>query len=165
MRKPRYFLLVLCIALSLVGCGERRIETEEEMIAVISRELDVNVTVQKTGKIALEDVVLVTYITGNEYQAHTYGYAEFEKQKNNYKFLRTYSMMERGMDLRSAIYHDSYLFVINNEHCMSLRISRENGEEEVIAVDNIPFVYYFEDALNSNFEYQFLNKDGEEIRP
>ena len=51
MRKPSYFLLVLCIALSLVGCGERRIETEEEMIAVISRELDVNVTVKKLARL------------------------------------------------------------------------------------------------------------------
>lgn len=163
MRKPRYFLLVLCIALSLVGCGERRVETEEEMLAVISRELDVNVTVQNTGMIDLEDVVLVTYMTGNEDQAHTYGYAEFEKQKSNYEFLRIYSMMERGMDLRSAMYRDSYLFVINNEHCTSLKISRENGKVDVISVDKIPFIYYFEDALDSNFEYQFLNQDGEEI--
>ena len=135
------------------------------MLLLITRELDLNVTVEKIGLIDLEDVVLVAYMTGNENQAHTYGYAEFKKQKTDYKFLRTYSMMERGVDLRSAIYDDAYLFVINNEKCMSLRLRRENGKVEVIAVDKIPFVYSFEKALDSIVEYQYLNKDGEEIRP
>lgn len=161
----RYLLLILCIALSLAGCSEKTIKTEEDMLGVITKELDLNVTVQKTGMIDLKDAVLVTYMTGNEDQENSYGYAEFEKQKTNYKFLRTYSMMERGMDLWSAIYNDSYLFVINNENCKSLQISRENGKVNIIAVDKIPFVYYFENALDSISEYQFLNKDGEEIPP
>jgi len=55
--------------------------------------------------------------------------------------------------------------VINNENCKSLQISRENGKVNIIAVDKIPFVYYFENALDSISEYQFLNKDGEEISP
>jgi len=95
----RYLLLILCIALSLAGCSEKTIKTEEDMLGVITKELDLNVTVQKTGMIDLKDAVLVTYMTGNEDQENSYGYAEFEKQKTNYKFLRTYSMMERGMDL------------------------------------------------------------------
>lgn len=163
MRKLLYLLLVLCLTASLVGCSERKANTEEEMLGIITEELDLDVSVQKIDTIDLEEVVLVCYMTGNEYQAHTYGYAEFEKQKGNYKFLRTYSMMERGMDLRSAIHNDSYLFVINNENCKNLRIRFKNGEEELITVDKIPFVYYLEKALNFNFEYNFLDKNGEEI--
>jgi len=153
------------LTISLVGCGERAVETEEDILAIITRELDLNITVQKIGIIDLDDVVLVSYMTGNEYQEHTYGYAEFEKQNNKYKFIHIYPMMERGMDLQSAIYNGSYLFVVNNDNCKSLRISRVNGKANSIIVDKIPFIYYLENALNSNFEYQFLDKDGTEISP
>lgn len=165
MRKLRCLLFLLCLTVSLVGCGERPVETEEDLLAIITSELDLNITVQKIGIIDLDDVVLVSYMTGNENQEPAYGYAEFEKQKNNYKFMRIYPMMDRGMDLRSAIYNDSYLFVVNNETCKSLRISRVNGKANSIIVDKIPFIYYLENALNSNFEYQFLDKDDKEISP
>ncbi|MDF2479573.1 MAG: hypothetical protein K0S24_5056 [Sphingobacterium sp.] len=163
MRKILYLLFVFCLTISLVGCGERTAKTEEDILGIITKELDLDVSVQKIGTINLDDVVLVSYMTGNEYQAHTYGYAEFEKQKDNCKFLRTYSMMERGIDLRSALYNDSYLFVINNDNCKSIRISFKSGNEKLIIVDKIPFVYYLENALDSNFEYHFLNKYSEEI--
>lgn len=163
MKKLLYLLFVLCLTIFLVGCGGRIANTEEEMLEIVIEELDLEISVQKIGAIDLGEVVLACYMIGNEYQAHTYGYAEFKKLKNGYKFLRTYPMMKRGMDLRSALYKDSYLFVINNENCINLRISFENGEEKLIAVDKIPFVYYLEDALNHNFEYQFLDKNSEEI--
>jgi len=135
------------------------------MLEIITKELDLDVSVQIIDKIDLDEVVLFFYMTGNEYQAHTYGYAEFEKQKYNYKFLRTYSMIERGIDLRSALYNDAYLFVINNGNCKGLRINFENGKEELIPVDKIPFVHYMEDALISNFEYHFLDNNGKGIQP
>ncbi|HZX21050.1 MAG TPA: hypothetical protein VFF25_01540, partial [Clostridia bacterium] len=103
MRKLVYLLLVICLTISLVGCGGK-IANTEEMLGVITKELDSEISVQKIGAIDLDEVVLVCYMTGNEYQAHTYGYAEFEKFKNGYRFLRTYSMMKQGMDLRSALY-------------------------------------------------------------
>lgn len=127
------------------------------------QELDLDVSVQRIGIIDLYEAVLVPYMTGNENQAHIYGYAEFGKDKDNYKFIRTYTMMERGIDLNSAMYNDSYLFVINNQNCRNLWIGFESGQEESVTVDKIPFVYFLEDVLNSNFEYQFLDKNGEEI--
>lgn len=163
MRKLLYLLFVLCLTMSLVGCGGRTADTEEEMLGIITKELDLDVSAQIIDTIELDDVVLVCYMTGNEYQAHSYGYAEFEKQQIGYKFLRTYSTMERGMDLRSALYHDSYLFISNNEKSQNLRIRFKNGKEELIAVDKLPFVYYLKNA--SNFEYHFLDKNGEELWP
>lgn len=133
------------------------------MLEIITKELDLDVSIQRIGTIDLDEVVLVSYMTGNEYQAHNYGYAEFEKHKDNYKLIQTYSMMERGMDLNSAMYNDSYLFVINNENCKSLWIGYESGKEESIVVDKIPFVYFLENTSNSNFEYRFLDKNSEEI--
>lgn len=163
MRKLLYLLFVLSITMSLVGCGGRTANTEEQMLGIITKELDLDVSIQIIDTIELDDVVLVCYMTGNKYQAHSYGYAELEKRQNSYEFLRNYSMMERGMDLRSASYHDSYLFISNNEKSRSLRIRFQNGKEELIAVDKIPFVYYLENA--SNFEYHFLDKNGEELSP
>ncbi|MDX9803179.1 MAG: hypothetical protein RBS96_04040 [Dehalococcoidales bacterium] len=165
MRKLLYLGFVVCLVLSLIGCGGRTVDNEEEMLEIITTELDSDVSVQKIGTIDLDDVVLVCYMTGNNYQEHTYGYAEFEKQNDNYKFLRTNSMWERGMNLGSALYNGSYLFVINNENCTNLRISLTNGNEELIAVDEIPFVFYLENAVNHNFEYHFLDINGKEIRP
>jgi hypothetical protein len=149
--------------MSLVGCGGRTANTEEEMLGIITKELDLDVSVQIIDTIELDDVALVCYMTGNEYQGHSYGYAEFKKQKNSYEFLHNYSTMERGMDLRSASYNNSYLFISNNEKSQNLRIRFQNGKEELIAVDKIPFVYYMENA--SNFEYHFLDKNGKELSP
>lgn len=163
MKKLLYLIFVLFLIVSLVGYSEKTAANEEEMLGIITKELDLDVSVQRIDTIDLDEVVLVSYMTGNEYQAHTYGYAEFEKHKDNYKFIRTYSMMERGMDLSSAMYNDSYLFVINNDNCRSLWIGFESGQEESITIDKIPFVYFLDDTLNSNFEYQFLDKNGEEI--
>lgn len=163
MRELLYLLFVISLTLVLVGCDGKTANTEEDMLGIITKELDVNVSAQVIDTIELDDVVLVCYMTGNEYQAHSYGYAEFEKQEDGYEFLRTYSTMERGMDLRSASYRDSYLFISNNEKSQSLRIRFENGKEKLIAVDKIPFVYYLENA--SNFEYHFLDKKGKELWP
>lgn len=66
MRKLRHLLLLLCLSISLVGCGERPVKTDVDMLDVITRELNLNVTVQKTGTIDLDEVVLISYMTGNE---------------------------------------------------------------------------------------------------
>jgi hypothetical protein len=163
MKKTLSLIFALLLIVSLVGCSEKIAVNDDDMLDIITKELDLDVSVKRIGTIDLDEVTLVSYMTGNEYQAYTYGYAEFEKHKDNYKFIRTYSMMKRGMDLNSAMYNDSYLFIINNENCKSLWISFESGQEELISVDKIPFVYFLENALNSNFEYQFLDKNDEEI--
>lgn len=163
MKKLLYLLFVLCFALTLVGCGVRTANSEEEILRIITQDLDLEVSVQIIDTIELDDVILVCYMTGNEYQALTYGYAEFKKQKNGFEFLRTYSMMDRGMDLRSARYNDSYLFISNNEKSQTLRIRFKDGKEEMISVDRIPFVYYLENAIN--IEYHFLDKGGKELYP
>ncbi|MGI1658814.1 MAG: hypothetical protein ACRKFN_07560 [Desulfitobacterium sp.] len=162
MKKFLPLVFIFCLTTSLVGCSGKTYNTGE-MLGVIAKELDLDVSVQLIDTIELDDVVLACYMTGNEYQAHTYGYAEFEKRQNGYKYLRTYSTMERGMDLRSAIYHGSYLFISNNMKSQNLRIQFENGKEKLIVIDKIPFVYYLENA--SNFEYHFLDKDGKELSP
>lgn len=163
MRKLLNVLFVLCFIISLIGCGIRTANSEEEILGIITQDLDLEVSVQIIDTIELDDVILVCYMTGNEYQSHSYGYAEFKKQKSGYEFLRTYSTMDRGLDLRSARYHDSYLFISNNENSQTLRIRFNDGKVEMIPIDKIPFIYYLENA--SNLEYHFLDKSSKELYP
>jgi len=170
MKRFICFLLVVTIFLPIIGCSQKRTASnDEEMLEIIVNNLNTDVIVQIIDTIELDTAILVCYMTGNEYQAHDYGYAEFVNQGNNYRFQRTYSTMDRGMDLRSALYNNSYLFISNNEKSTGLRICIEDGEEILIQIDAIPFVYFCENALkssnaHSSFEYNFLDKNGDELR-
>ena len=135
------------------------------MLEVIAKEIDTDEVVQIIDTIEVESAFLVCYMTGNEYQAHSYWYAEFAKQGNNYRFQRTYPMMNRGVDLCSANYMGSYLFISNNEKNTSLSIHTEGGDDILIQIDTIPFVYFWEDATAyGSFEYSFLDENDEELR-
>jgi hypothetical protein len=102
---------------------------------------------------------------GND-QGHTYRYAEFIKNENSYEFVRSYLTLNRGIDVCSAIYNDSYLFISNNYKNKSLRLRFKDGKEELIKIDKVPFIYFMEDAIFKNFSgYDFLDINGEEINP
>jgi hypothetical protein len=166
MKKLIYFLLIMLL-LSLFGCSERLTATSEnEMLEIIIRKLKSNDIVQIIDTIELDTAVLIVYMTG-EFQAHTYGYAEFTKQENNYKYWRISPMTQmttRSADLGYFMYTGgSYIFVSNNENNSSLRL-RFQGNEELIQIDEIPFVYFWESAPSA-FEYHFLDENANELSP
>ncbi len=165
MKRTLCFLLVFSLTIVLAGCGKKIANTEDEMLEIIIKELDLDIDINLIDIIDLNDRVLVCYMTGDEYQVHTYGYAEFKKDNNRYEFLNTHSTIERGVDLRSAQYLKSYFFIINNEKCQYLSIRIQDGREKMIKVDKIPFIYFFEDALNDNFEYLFLDENRDVLLP
>jgi len=162
VKKLFYTILVIVLSMSIVSCNEETVSTDKEIFDVITKELDTDIDVEIIGTIRLEGKLLVFYITGNEYQAHEYGYAEFDEKNDGYKFLRTYDMYERGMDLRSAPYKNAYLFVVNNEQCNNIQIL-QNGSKFMVEVVDIPFVYLWDNA--NNIEYNFLNPSGEHLNP
>ncbi|WP_352420385.1 hypothetical protein [Proteiniborus sp.] len=132
--------------MSIVSCNEETVSTDKEIFDVITKELDTDIYVEIIDTIHLEDKLLVFYMTGNEYQAHEYGYAEFDEKNDGYKFLRTYDMYERGMDLRSAPYKNAYLFVVNNKQCKNIQIL-QNKSKSMVEVEDIPFVYFWGNAI------------------
>ena len=47
MKKLLYLLFVSCLTISLVGCGGKIANTEEEMFGAIIEELDSEISIQK----------------------------------------------------------------------------------------------------------------------
>jgi hypothetical protein len=73
-------ILMIILSISTVGCNADAVSTEKEIFDVIIKELDTDIEVQIIDKIHLEGKLLVFYMTGNGYQAHEYGYAEFDEK-------------------------------------------------------------------------------------
>jgi len=162
IKKSLSLIMMVILSLFIVSCVRETVSTNEKIHTVIKKELDIDVDLKIIESINLESKRLVIYMTGNGYQSHEYGYAEFDEKNDGYKFLRTYDMYERGMDLRSARYENAYLFVVNNEECSNIQIL-QNGSEFMVEVEDIPFVYFFDNA--NNIEYHFLNSSGEDLNP
>lgn len=162
IKKSLSLIIMIILSLFIVSCVRETVSTDEEIYTVIKKELDIDVDLKIIESINLENKLLVIYMTGNEHQAHEYGYAEFDEKNDGYMFLRTFDMYERGMDLRSAPYENAYLFVVNNEECSNIQIL-QNGSEFMVEVEDIPFVYFFDNA--NNIEYHFLNSSGEDLNP
>ncbi|NLV22694.1 MAG: hypothetical protein GXY49_12040 [Syntrophomonadaceae bacterium] len=163
VRKSLFLIMAIILSITIVGCTGETANTDKVIYDVITKELDKDVDVKIIDTIHLEGKLLVIYMTGNEYQAHEYGYAEFDEKGDKCRFLRTYPMYERGMDLRSAPYKNAYLFVVNNENCSNIQILQD-GNEFMVEVEDIPFAYFWGDA-KKNIEYHFLNSNGEHLNP
>lgn len=153
---------VIMLVILIVGCNAKTVSTEKEISDVITKDLGADIEVQIIDTVHLEGKLLVFYMTSDEYQAHEYGYAEFDEKNSEYKFLRTYAMYDRGIDLRSAPYKNAYLFVVNNADCNYIQVV-QNGNEYIVEVEEIPFVYFWGDV--GNMEYNFLDKGGNPLYP
>lgn len=162
IKKLLFLIMMLIMSSFIVSCAGETVSTDEEIYNIIERELDIDVDLKIIKSINLENKLLVIYMTGNEYQAQEYGYAEFDEKNDRYKFVRTYDMYDRGMDLRSAPYKNAYLFVVNHKECNNIQIL-QNSNEFMVEVEDIPFVYLWNDA--NNIEYNFLNSSGEDLNP
>lgn len=162
IKRLLFLIMMLILSLFIVSCAGEIVRTDEEIYNIIERELDIDVDLKIIESINLENKLLVIYMTGDEYQTHEYGYAEFDEENEGYKFVRTYDMYDRGMDLRSAPYKNAYLFVVNNKECNNIQIL-QNSNEFMVEVEDIPFVYLWDDA--NNIEYNFLNSSGEDLNP
>lgn len=161
LRKIIFAIFIITLSISIVGCQAGTVSTEEEILEVIIKDLDTDVDVRLIETIYLEESILAFYMTGNEYQAHEYGYAVFDEKDDEYEFFHTYDMYDRGMDLRSYPYNYGYFFLVNNADCNSIQLIHD-GEETIIDVVEIPFLYFYEDIKN-NTEYYFLNDDSERL--
>jgi hypothetical protein len=172
MKKFVSTLLILCLLLIFASCG--RIAADNEgMVQIIAEENGISgeLLTKVIGTVEHGDVLLMCVATGNEYQGHQYYAAEFKQKEDNYEFVHSYKLYERGIDMYSLMWADGYFFLSNNIKSKSLQILFLNGEKEnmMIAVDEVPFVYYLDlSEMNKNkatysFEYHFLNEKGEAI--
>lgn len=103
---------------------------------------------------------LLVLMTGNEYQAHRYFFAECEEGVFGPKIVHVSEFLNRGTDLRAHLWHNEYIFVVNNEKCKALKLISEIGKETYVEVEEIPFVYYYGKMPSV---YEFLDAEGEEV--
>ena len=106
------------------------------------------------------DRTLFWLISGDSGRAHTYIRIEFAVSGDGeYSFVHKYDLIVRTSDNASLMWKDGYSFVVNNPKCANIRITEPSGTQN-IQVGNMPFVYFLNSAPDE-FEYEFLNSDGE----
>ena len=159
-------ILVLSMAIALCGCQktlkgpDALIEKAREEIPVADAE---NIDMAYAGLCGKEDLALIWFVSGNEYQAHYYLPMECKVVgKDEYTFERVCIPLERGVDIVVLEWQGGYSFLVNNPNCKTIRITDNSGTQDIaIEKDVYPFVYY-NDLLPS--EYLFLDAEGNEIQ-
>lgn len=153
---------LLC-ALMLCGC-EPALKSEEDIINKSREYLSDNIDVLSIGGSCSDgDRTLFWLISGEPGQTRTYIPMEFSVNENGeYSFAHKYNAVERTADTASLMWKNEYSFIVNNPGCANIRIAEPNGSSTDIAVENIPFVYFHNNAPGE-FEYVFLNADGEPV--
>ncbi len=154
--------IIFLSAILLTACGNT-MQSEEELIEKARRELPISdsdsINVAYAGEFEKDGCSLLWFISGNDEQAHYYLPMECQLKDNSYKFIQTFTPMNRGSDIAVMNWKNSYSFLINNQECKVLQIFCQNGEHN-IEITEYPFIY------NSRIipdEYIFLDENGNGI--
>ena len=158
MKKLIVYIVVLVSVLSLAGCA--KVKGNEGLIAKARKEINLaetdTIDMAIAGKSTIDRYThLYWFIAGNG--CHPMEFTE--TGENEYKFVKKYHPIPRGQDIYALMWHHGYSFIVNNPDCKSIKISGHNMETEV-AVDEIPFVYYYPGLPG---EYVFYDADGNQI--
>lgn len=169
MKKIIAAAAVLTAAL-LSGCEPRVYEEEDyiekarEVIPIADAET-VDMKLVRTSCV-IDGHELVWAISGNENQKHYYLPMEFEeagqdcKSRCKYNYVHAFKPAERCVDIASLQWKGGCAFLVNNKLCSAVRITSENGVED-IPVTEIPCALFYDKT--SNFEYNYIDIDGEEM--
>lgn len=166
MKKFIYIMMVVLLLFALSGCSST-IEGYDGLIEKAREEIPLadieNMDVQIAGTTDVDDSSLIWFVTGNEYQKHSYFPIEFEiigEHSDKYRFVKTYKAYERGQDI--AVYPwNGYTFVINNDKCAKIILTFEDGSvEELEIAGQLPTVR--STALTPT-SYIFVDSDGDKI--
>jgi len=165
MKRILLLLLALSLFLTLCSCSktlrgtDALIEKAREEIPLADAE---NIEIRYAGLTAKDDLALIWFISGNEYQAHSYLPMECKiVGKDEYRFVRTYKPMGREEDIAVLQWGGGYVFLINNPACAALQITDSVGMHDIaVEKESYPFIYFHERMPS---EYLFLDKDGTEL--
>lgn len=114
------------------------------------------------GMSEADDNVLFWFITGNEYQKHSYFPIAFQRiGEEQYEFVHTHKAYESAYEIYAVQWNRGYSFIVNNENCNSIVLTNAAGETEIVEVDKLPFVYYYDELPEGG--YSFLDANGEEL--
>lgn len=152
------------VLILLCGC-EPALKSECDIINKAREYLSDNIDgLSIGGSCSDNNRTLFWFISGNSEQAHTYIPMEFAVNENSeYSFVHKYDPIERTADTAALMWKNGYSFIVNNPDCANIRITEPDGSVTDIGVTEIPFVYFLENAPDE-FEYGFLNANGETIK-
>ena len=159
MRKLFNLVIIICLFASLCGC-QKTLKGTDELIEKVREEMPLADTdITYAGLCAKDDLALIWFVSGNEYQAHYYLPMECNiVGKNEYTFERVYNPMDRGEDIAVLQWKCGYAFLVNNPKCKTIRISDNTGIHDIpIEKDAYPFIVYHELLPNA---YEFLDENG-----
>ena len=157
-------MLMLIVILSFTGC-QKTMYNEEDFIQRARKEFNIadaeTIEIKYIGEIIKKDNALLWFMSGNDYQAHTYLPIRCSITEDGGRvFEHAYKPLERGMDIVVLVdWYGGYAFCVNNPKCKTLRIDNYSGAQE-IEVTEYPFIY-FNPLLPR--EYSFLDENGNEI--
>ena len=165
MKRIIYIILTCILCFSLAGCTKTYkgtdglIEKAREEIPISDAD---TMDIQYGGMSVIDDKALVWFISGNQYQAHSYLPMEVKiKGEAEYAYVRTYRPTSDFMDTAVLNWNRGYAFIVNNPNCVSVKITDEAGtHEEMIGKDAYPYVFY---CLSVPSEYIFVDADGNEL--
>lgn len=166
MKRFVALLLASICVLALAGC-QKTFKGTDDLIEKAREEIPVadaeNIDIAYAGLCGKDDLALIWFISGNEYQAHYYLPMGCKVVgKDEYTFERVCKPLDRGMDIVVLEWQGGYSFLVNNPNCKTIRITDNSGTQDIeIEKDVYPFVYY-NDLLPS--EYLFLDVEGNEIQ-
>ncbi len=155
-------LAIISFMLLFLDNNRKTANDSDDMIKIARNVIPISdadtIDIQIIGSVDNEKRSLVYFMTGNEYQSHSYFPLEFQIiPGDKYKFERMYKPMNRGMDISVLSWKEGYAFVVNNSKCKKLQITSADGKIQMIEVGNLPFLYYFKEIPA---EYDFLDSDG-----
>ncbi|MEG1547849.1 MAG: hypothetical protein RR232_01020 [Clostridia bacterium] len=166
MKKFIYMMMVVLSLFALSGCSST-IDNYDGLIEKAREEIPLadieNMDVQIAGTTDVDGSSLIWFVTGNEYQKHSYFPIEFGiigEHSDKYRFVKTYKAYEREQDI--AVYPwNGYSFVINNDKCAKIILTFEDGSvEELEIAGQLPIVC--STALTPK-SYIFVDRNGDEI--
>ena len=167
MKKIIVILLVMFLIFFLIRCSNT-FEGYDGLVEKARAEIQLagieNMDIQIAGSTDVNGRSLVWFVTGNEYQKHSYFPIEFEVIKKNddkFRFVKRYKAYNVAQDI-AALPWNGYCFVINNDKCVKILLTDSDGNTQEIEVsDKLPTVCSTDIIPQS---CTFLDKDGNEIR-
>lgn len=167
MKKNIIVLTAILMLFSLSGCSNT-VEGHDGLIEKAREEIPLadieNMDIQIAGSTDVDGYSLVWFVTGNEYQKHSYFPMEFQIDKEDsykFKFIKAYMAYDRGQDI-AAYPWNGYTFVINNMDCVKMVLTYEDGTTEEFEITGVlPTV---RSTSVVPMSYAFFDSDGNEIR-
>ena len=166
MKKLICSVLVFLLCCSLFGCA-KVYQGHDGLIEKAREEIphadDKTIDIMIAGSTDTSDSSLVWFITGNEYQKHSYYPMEFKHVKKDpaqFEFVHMYESYDAAQDIAVCTWN-GFSVLVNNKACTEIRVTYPNGVTDTIAVAGIPFLWHTD---SKPAEFTFWDTEGNEIR-